>query len=340
VRPLAYWSANYAFDILNYLIICVVVLLIFLAYDNASFVGSGELTAATFLLFFLYGLAAIPLAYLLSFLFDSHTSSQLGIAGINFVCGFLLVIASFVLDGIVQTANTNAALKPLYRLFPPFCLGEGMINLSSANLISLVTATSSSPFAWDQLGREYVYLACECFAFFTATVLVDLRVLERIKLVLLRCYHRYEKPASAGPGAEAEHLAAEEDPDIRAERDRVDRIAERGVQQSDELLVISHLSKQFPDLPLCTSGPPKIAVRDLCLTVGQKRNRRGAVLDGGSQRTGEVFGFLGVNGAGTNAIPAADCAPLLIRHASPLTVRAVSCAFSVCFQAKRRLCQC
>ena len=78
--------------------ICVSCLLVMLAFQSDAFVGSTEQTWATFLVMLCYGLAAIPLSYCYSFLFSSHSSAQIGICGLNFVSGFVFVIASFILE--------------------------------------------------------------------------------------------------------------------------------------------------------------------------------------------------------------------------------------------------
>jgi hypothetical protein len=69
-----------------------------IAFQSDAFVGSIEQAWATFLVMLCYGLAAIPLSYCYSFLFSSHSSAQIGICGLNFVSGFVFVIASFILE--------------------------------------------------------------------------------------------------------------------------------------------------------------------------------------------------------------------------------------------------
>ena len=82
----------------RYLVICVSCLLVMIAFQSDAFVGSIEQAWATFLVMLCYGLAAIPLSYCYSFLFSSHSSAQIGICGLNFVSGFVFVIASFILE--------------------------------------------------------------------------------------------------------------------------------------------------------------------------------------------------------------------------------------------------
>ena len=48
---------------------------------------------------------------------------QVGIAAINFVCGFILVIGSYVMEGLEETRAAQRVLVHLFRCVPPFNLG-------------------------------------------------------------------------------------------------------------------------------------------------------------------------------------------------------------------------
>ena len=50
-------------------------------------------------------------------------SAQVAIAGINFVCGFILVIGSYVMEGLEETREAQKWLVHLFRCVPPFNLG-------------------------------------------------------------------------------------------------------------------------------------------------------------------------------------------------------------------------
>ncbi|CAM9972242.1 unnamed protein product, partial [Phaeothamnion confervicola] len=80
-------------------------------------------------LLLLYGPAVAAFTYCLSFLFSSHTAAQNAILLLNFITGLALMVTSFVLALIDRTRATNAWLKGLYRLFPGFCLGDGLAQL-------------------------------------------------------------------------------------------------------------------------------------------------------------------------------------------------------------------
>jgi hypothetical protein len=88
----------------------------------------------SFFLFFRYGCAAVPFSYLLSFLFNTHAAAQVGITVLNFVLGFVLVLASVIMDADDSTAEANSYLVYVWRLSPHFNLGETFIAIASSDL--------------------------------------------------------------------------------------------------------------------------------------------------------------------------------------------------------------
>ena len=52
------------------------------------------------LAFFLFGFAVIPLSYLYSLMFELHTSAQIGVMSLNFVTGFCMVVAYYVMNAV------------------------------------------------------------------------------------------------------------------------------------------------------------------------------------------------------------------------------------------------
>jgi len=210
VSPTAYWTSTFAFDAINYALVCVAVIVVFLAYQNESFTGDSATTFATFLLFLLYGLAVVPLAYCLSFMFTNHTAAQVGISALLFVLGFVLTIGSFILSNIDDTKDTNEALKPFYRLSPPYCLGEGLIALATRALYGLIAGRKQSVWDWDILGRIFVYLAVECIGYFVITMLIELQVLKKGWRGLVNRYQAWAESSAAASAAAAPASSAED----------------------------------------------------------------------------------------------------------------------------------
>lgn len=58
-----YWLATYTWDVLQYAVLCSLVMAVFVAYGGGAtrtFLASHSTATATFLLLWCYGLAAIP----------------------------------------------------------------------------------------------------------------------------------------------------------------------------------------------------------------------------------------------------------------------------------------
>ena len=160
--------------------------------------------------------------------------------------------------------------------------------------------TSTDPFAADALGGLYSFLIVEAFIFAALTCPYFDRTVAHASdeladtshdPCLRRLFFQYFASSSAmrmaydrcmGCGSSAAPSANDaagvlEDDDVEAERDAVDALtASGGYQPGGPALIIEHLRKQF------SGKGGKLAVRDLCVRID----------------AGEVFGFLGTNGAG------------------------------------------
>ena len=273
--PLAYWCGNYIWDVVNYTVIAGCSMIVFIGYGNAEFVGTEDAKRGTFLLLMAYGCAALPLAYCYSFMFSNPTSAQVGISGLNFMFGFVLVIASFVLDAVDLTASTNHSLKPYYRIMPPYCLGESLISLTALRFENTISPTPKHVFDWDILGRNLVYLVCESVGYFIITLLIERSAF----LPGIGWAMRWtERRRAAKPDVQQvlQRVAKSLDDDVRAERVAV----LEGAAEAAVVVELRGLTKVYKSRG--SGSGETIAVRESCLRV----------------RRGECFGLLGINGAG------------------------------------------
>lgn len=127
VSPYLYWISVYIWDMFQFSILTLLTLSFFFIYGkNASqvFVSSAESTLAVFLLLWLYGASIIPLSYLYSMGFDNFSSAQISILTINFITGFIFVLAYFVMSSIPETAAEAAILVNIFRFFPGYLIGN------------------------------------------------------------------------------------------------------------------------------------------------------------------------------------------------------------------------
>jgi len=267
----AYWLANFCFDVATFVVPWAFGLVCIKAFGIDAF-EEGEAFGAVALLFACYGLAVTPFTYLLSFFFTSHSTAQNVVLLVNFITGLVLMIASLVMSLIPSTMDVNMKLENVYRLFPGFCLGNGLLHLtinSSKKTFGdgeIIKAESS--FAWDVIGGSVVFLVVESVVYLALVVLVDTLssdpwLASRITHV---CAPRWWRPATSTHPA---HAALLEDEDVAREAQRVDAGAGPG-----DVITVEHLRKVY--------GGGKVAVSDLTFGIAR----------------GECFGFLGVNGAG------------------------------------------
>jgi hypothetical protein len=125
----AYWWSTYVFDTLSYLLTVALVEMALWAYQVDVFThGHSGLTALT--LFLLFGPSVAAFTYICSHLFSSHSTAQIVVMFMNFVTGLGLVITAFVLSGIELTRTQSVWLRKLFRVFPSYCLGDGLLHLS------------------------------------------------------------------------------------------------------------------------------------------------------------------------------------------------------------------
>ena len=139
----SYWIGNYFFDYLLYAVIAGVSVGICVGLEVEALI-EGDAISATCLLFFLFGLANIPLTYILGYLFKDYGNGQAALYFFNFVAGGILPIVTLLLrwlddgsDG-VTTGDVGRGLSWVLRLIPAYSFGEGMINMGSLSILSLV----------------------------------------------------------------------------------------------------------------------------------------------------------------------------------------------------------
>ncbi|XP_068599288.1 phospholipid-transporting ATPase ABCA1 [Brachionichthys hirsutus] len=261
VKPILYWLANFTWDMLNYSIPAAMVVLIFICFQQQSYVSETNLPALILLLL-LYGWSITPLMYPASFVFTVPSTAYVVLTSINLFIGINGSIATFVLELFVDEHlnEVNRILKKVFLIFPHFCLGRGLIDMAKNQAMAdafqrLGTKRTLDPFQWDFVGKNLFAMAAEGVIFFIFTVLLQYKF-----FIHCRPWWVASEMPPLGP----------EDEDVAKERQRV----MNGEAQSDILTMIE-LSKVYK-----AGGKP--AVDRLCLGIPR----------------GECFGLLGVNGAG------------------------------------------
>uniref|UniRef100_A0A4W3GXS0 ATP-binding cassette sub-family A member 1-like n=1 Tax=Callorhinchus milii TaxID=7868 RepID=A0A4W3GXS0_CALMI len=261
VNPTIYWIANFAWDMCNYAVSCVMVVVIFLCFQQKSYVSSANLPVLI-LLFVLYGWSIIPLMYLASFLFSIPSTAYVVLTCINMFIGINGSIATFVLE-IFENDNLtkiNDVLKQLLLIFPHFCLGRGLIDMAKNQGIADAYARFGDPFEWNLVGKNLFAMFVQGMVLFMFTILLEYTF-----------FIRSRSPPDREPQMMVPQSAVEEDEDVSRERMRI----LSGEAQSD-LLTICELTKVY------LKRKKKPAVNKICLGIPPA----------------QCFGLLGINGAG------------------------------------------
>ncbi|NXQ10047.1 ABCA1 protein, partial [Peucedramus taeniatus] len=260
MKPITYWLGNFAWDMCNYLVPALLVILIFLCFQQESYVSSANLPSLVLLLL-LYGWSITPLMYPASFLFSIPSTAYVALTCINLFIGINGSVATFVLELFVdQNLNDiNRVLKKVFLIFPHFCLGRGLIDMVKNQAMADAFERFGdkrfvSPLSWDLAGKNMFAMAIEGIVFFLFTLLLQ--------------YHRLF--LRLGPRALELPSLGDEDQDVARERARVGSIPPHS-----QLLLLKDLTKVYPR----RKAP---AVDQLCVAIPP----------------GECFGLLGVNGAG------------------------------------------
>ncbi|XP_069472035.1 glucosylceramide transporter ABCA12 isoform X2 [Ambystoma mexicanum] len=273
-----YWITNFLYDMLLYMVPVALSIATIAGFKLPAFYDNQNLGAVS-LLFTMFGFATFAWMYLLA-----GTFKNLGMAFIVYVCinlfiGINTIISATVVDFLGQDTSLNAtdaanlrnisfALESVFKIFPQFCFGYGLIELSKQQVIADSYSAYGynypiSVFDMDILGWMFVSLAGQGVFFFGLRLLSLNSVFQNIKRFVKGAFILGIQPVASNLG---------EDQDVQAERTRVE-----SSRADTDLLQLHGLTKIYHQLRRNV-----VAVNDM--TVGI--------------RPGECFGLLGVNGAG------------------------------------------
>ena len=312
----SYWLSHFVFEMANLTVVIAACMVLFAGFNVDILVGTSDKAFGTFLLLWVYSLAAVALSFFLSLPFDSHAAAIVAIASFNFVTGFCLVAASFIMSVTPSTVDLNKQLVLFFRIFPSYNLGEGLVNLALASLdlggltqggaagggssggnstsvytaaagaapqnsfgnVALVAARNA--FEWDVLGRPLLLLCAECCLLCSLVLTLHRgRTVDALRTAATTTMHRLRPSSLVETSPPPGPISGDEEDDtVAAERARIQ------TGHSPDVLQLRGLRKVY--------GPTqKAAVHDMWLGVS----------------IGERFALLGVNGAGKTTTLAMLC---------------------------------
>ena len=262
ISPYLYWVASYLWDAVMYLLLAGFIMLTFFFYGEEAaeiFIGSTEAGWAVYLLLVFYGLASIPLSYIYSLAFNNHSTAQISIMTWNFFTGFVFVLAYYIMVSIPSTAATAAALVHVFRIFPPYNIGEGLINISVNYFNIFVLDSKTSYFAWTVTGRNLTFLAAQSVVYFSIILLSEVAYFRAVYTAIVK-YIVTSTTKTATKDGVLELEQEDEDDDVLEERQVV-----QSADPSDYILFIKNIKKTYSSL-LSIGSAPKYAVRGINLT--------------------------------------------------------------------------
>ncbi|XP_062920691.1 retinal-specific phospholipid-transporting ATPase ABCA4 [Mobula hypostoma] len=254
-----YWVSNFVWDMCNYSVTTIMVILIFIGFRKKAYTSSQNLPAFVALLL-LYGWAVTPMTYPASFVFSVPSTAYVALSCINLFIGINGSAVTFILDLFENSRGLqmfNSMLKNVLLVFPHFCLGRGLIDMAMNQAVTEVYARFGedfyfNPFHWEFIGKNLTAMAIEGVVYFALNLLFQ--------------HHFF---LSHLPITLSNLPAIEEDDDVAKERERIQ------TKVKYDILKIKELSKYY-------AGKSQPAVDRISVGV----------------RPGECFGLLGVNGAG------------------------------------------
>ena len=281
VTPLQFWGINFIWDMANYSLVALLVIIMF-AWQGTEAYSGANLPMMSGLII-LYGWAMIPLTYLSTFYFREPSTAYIALVLGNMAIGIVCILSVFQLRFMAtrlggEFVTLYDGTRTGFLVFPTYALGSGILatanNFYDQQYAAEIAKNKGDavpafvdPVVWDVAGRNLCVLflqGCVCFGL---TLLAE---------------HRSRRQGSAArlKGANIAELGVGPvDGDVLDEQRRIDA-------EADDIVQVSRLGKIFYPARLhgckVKRAAPKVAVEDLTFGVA----------------AGECFGLLGVNGAG------------------------------------------
>ncbi|XP_061858379.1 glucosylceramide transporter ABCA12 [Colius striatus] len=278
----SYWVTNFVYDLILFMVPIGLSIGVISSFQIPAFCNNNNLLAV-FLLLLLFGYATFSWMYLLAGVFKETGMAFIVYVCVNLFFGINTIITHSVVFLLSQEKATDKGLHDLaenlrhvFLLFPQFCFGYGLIELSQDQaLLGFLKAYGvdypDKTFELDKTTSKLFAMFIQGTVFFAIRLTVHDRMIQRVwNNILEFLFDRVHGKASVLP------FPGEEDRDVQAERNRVESgKADFDVVQLQNLTKVYHLPHRRI-----------VAVKNISLGIP----------------AGECFGLLGVNGAGKTTI--------------------------------------
>nr|XP_061805523.1 phospholipid-transporting ATPase ABCA3-like [Nerophis lumbriciformis] len=283
-----FWFSALLWDMVNFLLPCLLMLTVFQAFGVEAFIKDNRLVDVLLMLL-LYGWAVVPLMYLLSFFFSSAATAYTRLTIFNMISGTATFLAVTIMTiPELNLQNLSRLLDKVFLIFPNYCLGMSFCQFyQNYEFISFCTTSpetmvickflnityQSNYFSMSEpgVGRFLVALSTQGVIFMILLFVIELQCVRSVRQFLSSLCRRPKQLSFLGDAA-----LLPEDRDVADERKRVLECHPMVESMVGSPLILQELSKVY------SGGQTLVAVDRLSLAVGK----------------GECFGLLGFNGAG------------------------------------------
>uniref|UniRef100_A0A672ZSW2 ABC transporter domain-containing protein n=1 Tax=Sphaeramia orbicularis TaxID=375764 RepID=A0A672ZSW2_9TELE len=283
-----FWFSALLWDLVNFLLPCLLMLVVFKAFGVKAFVEENHLVDVLLLLL-LYGWAVIPLMYLLSFLFSTAASAYTRLTIFNMISGTATFLAVTIMTiPELNLQDLSHLLDKVFLIFPNYCLGMSFsqfyqnyefisfctsseISKRICNFLNITYQQNYFSMAEPGVGRFLVAFSVQGVVFIILLFAIELQCVRTLRRLISTLGRRRKQLPLIEDAA-----LLPEDRDVAEERKRVLECQPMVESMVGSPLILQELSKVY------SSGESLLAVDRLSLAVGK----------------GECFGLLGFNGAG------------------------------------------
>ncbi|KRX00793.1 P-loop containing nucleoside triphosphate hydrolase [Pseudocohnilembus persalinus] len=266
-----YWLSNYFIDLCKYIFPVYFVSLLFVqVYGISVYCEEGAAFAALAVLLFFYGVAVIAQSYLLSFLFEGPGNGQVFNFFLNYIVGAVVPLVIWIFRVFFEsTREAFGIVQWVFRVFPAFCLGDGLLNLASRvaylNYFEDVDSLQG-PFHIDIASGDIIFMIVMTIVFCVGILLVE-------GFISKGTFEKFQSKQNGFP----KYKPVELDDDVQKEADEVQKAGVNGYK-----IVLNKIRKVFK------LNKQKYLEAVKQVSVGIK--------------SGECFALLGINGAGKTTL--------------------------------------